>query len=261
MLQSSSPEIRELGELANAFASRSYSPYSGQQSGCVALLSDGTWVPGVRVENASYPLLISATLNALTTAIAEDRWDFVAFVSSDPISHVERDLLEPFLGGLNVDANVVIWDGALPRLGDGLRAVHADVIGDDASGLGWARRTAASAWTPESDFPVGCILGSSTGGYTKGVNVEHPDWNLGICAERNALGTAITYGLDRVDSIYLSCLKDPAGTPCGACRQVLVEHAAEMRVIMDRTPNPPESTTPAALLPDYFAGETLRDWT
>jgi homotetrameric cytidine deaminase len=250
--------ITDLARLAFEAAARSYVPYSGHRSGCVALLSDGTWVPGVRVENASFPLLIPASLNALTTAVAEGRRDFAAFVSSDPISHVERDLLAPFLDGFIVDGNAALRSESLPVLGQRLEAIQAPAIADDLSGVEQARSAASAALTPASDFPVGCLLGSSSSGYVRGVNVEHPDWNLGLCAERNAVGTAISYGLGRCDVLYLSCLKDPSCTPCGACRQVLVEHAPDMRVLLDRSPDLPDATTPADLLPNYFAGDILR---
>ena len=67
---------------AASIASRSYAPYSGIETACVVLLSDGTWVPGVRVENASFPLLIPAAMNAITTSVAAGRLDVVAAVSN-----------------------------------------------------------------------------------------------------------------------------------------------------------------------------------
>jgi len=266
--------IATLQALAADFAPRSYAPYSENRAACIALLSDGAFVPGVRVENASFPLLISATLNALTTALAEGRKDFVAFVSSRPITHVERDLIEPFLPGAWVEDNVAIrTERRLPEIADVLDAVHkfasldhspgrftghfADAPMNHSAGIAEARNAASSAWVPESDFPVGCILGSAERGYVNGVNVEHPDWNLGLCAERNAVGTAVTYGLDGATTMYLTCLKDPFGTPCGACRQVLVEFGRTLDLVMDRAGHPPEKSTPTMLLPDSFDGQTL----
>lgn len=251
--------LEELERLAQEIAPRSHSPYSKREDGCIALLSDGTYVPGVRVENASFPLLIPAAQNALTTALSEGRDDFVAFVSTAPISHVERDLLEPFLPDVRVRGGAAWVGDTLPRPGRMLVPVHHYTFADDADGIVAARKASESARVPESDFPVGCILGSVDGGYVRGVNVEHPDWNLGLCAERNAMGTAATFGLDDPTAMYLSCLKDPSATPCGACRQVLVEFAPDIRLVMDRGNQAPESTTPAALLPDFFAGRGLRD--
>lgn len=259
MSSSTDPTLEELERLAREIASRSYSPYSRRQGACIALLSDGAYVPGVRVENASFPLLIPATQNALSTAISEGRDDFVAFVSTRPISHVERDLLEPFLPDLHV-SGAAAWRGKnLPRPGRMLSPIRHHSFAGDTDGIAAARKASELARVPESDFPVGCILGSADGGYVRGVNVEHPDWNLGLCAERNAMGTAVTFGLDDPTTMYLTCVKDPSGTPCGACRQVLVELAPDIRLIMDRGTGAPESTTPATLLPDFFAGGALRE--
>jgi homotetrameric cytidine deaminase len=258
MSSKSQHTVSRLEQLADQFASRSYAPYSSRNSACIALLSDGTIVPGVRVENASFPLLISATQNALTTAIAGGRHDFAAFISSRPFTHSERDLLEPYLEGLAVEGNVATSGSPLPPIGNMVDPVHRISYPDDAAGVADAREIAELAWIPESDFPVGCILGSPEGGYVRGVNVEHPDWNLGLCAERNAIGTAVTFGLPEATTMYLTCLKDATGSPCGACRQVLVEHVPDIRLVMDRRPAKAEATTPADLLPHYFAGGSLR---
>jgi len=249
--------VATLRALAVEYAPRSYAPYSTNQVACIALFSDGAYVPGVRVENASFPLLISATLNALTTGLAEGRKDFVAFVSSRPITHVERDLIEPFLTNASVDHDVARTEQPLPAVGEILDPVHHFPDLDHRTGVGEARKAAAAAWVPESNFPVGCILGSPERGYVRGVNVEHPDWNLGLCAERNAVGTAVTFGLDEATRMYISCLKDPTGTPCGACRQVLVEFESTLELVMDRAGHPPEETTPTMLLPYSFDGGAL----
>jgi cytidine deaminase len=246
-----------LEALAAEYARRSYAPYSRNSAACIALLSDGTCVPGVRVENASFPLLISAMMNAVTTSVAEGRDDFVAFVSSRPITHVERDLLEPFMPAVAVDGNRASVQSSLPEVGPILDAIHAFTFVDDRDGIAIARQVATSARVPESDFQVGCVLGSQESGFVKGVNVEHPDWNLGLCAERNAIGTAVTYGLDAATTMYLTCLKDPTGTPCGACRQVLVEFGESLNLVMDRADKTPDRTTPASLLPDSFDGNAL----
>ncbi len=88
--------------------------------------------------------------------------------------------------------------------------------------------------------------------------MEHEDWTRILCAERNALGTAISYGLTGLHTMYLTCLCDPQGTPCGACRQLLTEQAPALVLWMDRGDAPPASATPEALLPGFFSGRTLR---
>jgi homotetrameric cytidine deaminase len=258
-MQHSSPTIlSNLAALAERISERSYSPYSGIERGCVILLSDGAWVPGARVENASYPLLIPAAMNAVTTAVAAGRTDFVAALSNRPFSGADRDYLTAFLPDAEFDGPVAVSSHPLVPVGDCLEALLPDTASGTDDIIELTRRIALRALVPESDFPVGCILETTSGGLVPGCNVEHADWNLTLCAERNAIGTAVTYGLHPWKQLHVSCVKDPTGSPCGACRQVLVEHAPEMPLVMDRGDNIPEIRTGADLLPAYFAGASLR---
>ena len=129
---------------------------------------------------------------------------------------------------------------------------------EPAERVAQARRLAERAYTPASEFPVGALLDVGGGRLVPGVNVEHPDWNRILCAERNALGTAYAYGVaDAISALYLSCPLDPSGTPCGACRQWLVELTPEIPLWMDRSDAPPDKRTPEALLPGSFSGRAI----
>lgn len=250
--------LTKLAGLAESVAEYSYAPYSGNGCGCVILLSDGTWVPGVRVESASFPLLIPAGMNAVTTAIAAGRSDFVAAVSNRGFSGADQDYLSTFFPDAAFSDRTATSSRKLVQIGERLDPlVHADHI-DDATLAELTRRMASRAHVPESNFPVGCILETADGGLIPGCNVEHSDWNLILCAERNAVGTAVTYRLNPWRRLHVSCIKDPSGSPCGACRQVLVEHAPDMPLVMDRGNREPEIRTAADLLPDYFGGTVLR---
>ena len=46
----------------------SHTPYSGQPRSAVALMSNGDWISGVRIENSSYSLVIPAFTAALVSA-------------------------------------------------------------------------------------------------------------------------------------------------------------------------------------------------
>ncbi|KEZ23332.1 cytidine deaminase [Ureaplasma diversum] len=78
-----------------------------------------------------------------------------------------------------------------------------------------------------SNYPVGAIIETDKG-YFNGVNVENGSFGLTICAERNAIGAAISNGAKEVKTVYV-LTKDlnDTGTPCGACRQVISEFANE----------------------------------
>jgi cytidine deaminase len=56
-----------------------------------------------------------------------------------------------------------------------------------------------------------------------GCNVENTSYGLTICAERVAVFNAVASGARRLVAAAV-CTPD-GGTPCGACRQVLLEFA------------------------------------
>ena len=129
---------------------------------------------------------------------------------------------------------------------------------DDAEGVALAEAVARRAYVPESGFPVGCVAEAMDGRLVPGCNVEHADWTRGLCAERVVLAVAKSYGVTGLRRIYLTCPRDPRGTPCGACRQVLAELAPGVPVVLGRGAAPPEVTTPERLLPGAFTGDALR---
>jgi homotetrameric cytidine deaminase len=259
--------LDELRAAAVDVARRAAAPYSRRPSGAALLLSDGLVVRGARVESASYSLVIPAVQNAVTTAVALGRTDFLAVaVSEDSLSDLDAIYIAAFLpDGIQgmasryspAAASLVTLSGdiqpqlALPEF------VSRTGDADPDHGIRLARVTAERAHVPFSRFPVGCIAVYEDGFFVPGVNVEHPDWSLVLCAERNLLGTLVSYGLPRPAAIYLSCLLDPSASPCGACRQILVEQTPFVPVWLDRGSGPAELATPEALLPGSFTGRAL----
>ncbi|MBQ8168474.1 cytidine deaminase [bacterium] len=80
-----------------------------------------------------------------------------------------------------------------------------------------------NAYCPYSKFPVGaCVLTANDKIYT-GCNFENSSFGLTICAERNAIGSAIADGENKVKAIAIYSPNMEDCTPCGACRQVLYE--------------------------------------
>lgn len=253
--------VGQLRRIAREVAPRSHVPFSDRQGAAVALLGDGRWVPGVRVESASFSLVIPPALNALTTAAALGTPDVVAIVASRPFG--AEDVV--YLGGV-IDADwvrvsddaFVRRDAELPRPAEEASPFLPDPVpATPEEGIALARRIAARAVVPESQFPVGCVLVTEEGRLIPGVNVEHSDWSRILCAERNALGTALSYGVLDYRAMYLTCVQDVAGSPCGACRQLLSEWAFDVPLWIDRGDAPPELATPASLLPGGFTGNGL----
>jgi cytidine deaminase len=110
------------------------------------------------------------------------------------------------------------------------------------------------AYAPYSKFPVGAALLCADGTVVTGVNIENAVNGLSLCAERVALFKAISEGKREFVKIAVSCESDHC-RPCGACRQVLHEHAPKLEVLMGNPQGNFTRTTIAELLPDAFTLE------
>lgn len=85
-----------------------------------------------------------------------------------------------------------------------------------------ARAAQRAAYAPYSKFPVGAALLTKSGKVFTGVNVENASYGLTMCAERVAVGKAVSEGHRKFQAIAVVA-PHAALTPCGACRQVLAE--------------------------------------
>lgn len=91
----------------------------------------------------------------------------------------------------------------------------------------FAQEASKNAYAPYSKFSVGaCVLADSGKTYT-GCNFENASYGLSICAERNAVGTAIACGERKIKAIAIFSPNMHDCRPCGACRQVLSEFQDE----------------------------------
>lgn len=87
------------------------------------------------------------------------------------------------------------------------------------------------AHAPYSQFRVGAVLVCKSGEMFVGCNVENISFGLTMCAERVALGSAISNGIDGFDLLVLTADSAEPIVPCGACRQVLAEFNPTLRVV------------------------------
>ncbi len=117
----------------------------------------------------------------------------------------------------------------------------------------------ARAYCPYSEYPVGAAILGKGGRIYAGCNVENAAYGHSICAERSAIVQMVAAG-DRTPIAAVVVTRGPEpGTPCGACRQMLVEFAEDMpiRLMVNGEPERTRTTTLAALLPDAFRPEVL----
>jgi cytidine deaminase len=110
-----------------------------------------------------------------------------------------------------------------------------------------ADAVAARAYAPYSQFFVGAAAQTRDGRVFEGVNVENAAYPLGICAEKTALGKAVSDGVRPGDLEVLAV----TASPCGGCRQWFHEFRVD-RVVYRRANGEIAVVTPAELLPDTF---------
>ncbi len=87
---------------------------------------------------------------------------------------------------------------------------------------------AKTAYTPYSHFRVGAAVRLENDVVIGGCNQENAAYSSCLCAERIALTSAhVQYPGKKITHILLCAIKDnalaPTVTPCGECRQVLIE--------------------------------------
>lgn len=118
-----------------------------------------------------------------------------------------------------------------------------------------ARGASEHAYCRYSNFRVGAAVLTSDGAITRGCNVENASYGLTICAERNAIFSAIAGGSRAIVALSLYTPTPRPATPCGACRQVLAEFGRDA-LIRCACDGPDVMTfTLEALLPARFALE------
>lgn len=89
-----------------------------------------------------------------------------------------------------------------------------------------ARQAAVHSYSPYSQFAVGAALLFADGSVVTGTNVENASYGLTLCAETVAVAKAMGEGT-RGGLAKVAVLGPSSGptTPCGRCRQMLVELA------------------------------------
>lgn len=95
-----------------------------------------------------------------------------------------------------------------------------------------AKKARAQAVAPLSGVTVGAALETADGTIIYGCNVESMIPVLSSCAERTAIFSALAQGHRQFKR--LAVIADFANpiTPCGACRQFILEFAPDVEIIM-----------------------------
>jgi cytidine deaminase len=118
-----------------------------------------------------------------------------------------------------------------------------------------ARAVQLKAYAPYSRFSVGAALEAEDGRIFTGCNVENASYGLTNCAERVALGSAVSAGARKFKRVVVATDAEPPSAPCGACRQVLAEFGD--LAVDSVSPRGKRSWRLAELIPSSFGPKDL----
>jgi cytidine deaminase len=123
-----------------------------------------------------------------------------------------------------------------------------------------AREVRARAYAPYSNFRVGAVVLTEDGQVFEGVNVENASYRLTSCAEQSAIATmAATGSRGPIVAVAVVADGDEPCTPCGACRQTIVEFGPEAIVYASGDGGRPLTRSIAELLPHSFGAARFAD--
>lgn len=89
-----------------------------------------------------------------------------------------------------------------------------------------------NSYSPYSGFRVGAALLTKSGKVYTGCNIEISSYALTLCAERAALFKAVSEGERNFRAIAVATDEDGFTSPCGACRQVIMDLAGDIDFVM-----------------------------
>ena len=123
-----------------------------------------------------------------------------------------------------------------------------------------------NAYAPYSGFSVGAALLTGSGKVYLGCNIENAAFTPGNCAERTAIFKAVSEGERDFAAIAIVGAKKDEEisdycSPCGVCRQVMMEFCdpEKFRVILAKSPDERKTLLLRDLLPYGFSGKNLDD--
>jgi len=117
-----------------------------------------------------------------------------------------------------------------------------------------------NAYAPYSNYHVGACILTKDNKYFIGANIENASYGLTNCAERNAIFQAYSKGYRKEDIEAIAIVSEgkTLATPCGACRQVLVELLEKHTPIVLSNHKTEKITNIQELLPMSFTEGDLK---
>jgi len=118
----------------------------------------------------------------------------------------------------------------------------------------------AHAHAPYSGFKVGAALRAADGSIHAGCNIENAAFPQSQCAEATAIGVLIAAGATWIAEILVVADGPETVSPCGGCRQRLVEFADPATPVHLAGPEGVRATVALGeLLPRAFGWRQVRE--
>ncbi len=205
----------------NTLYERSYTRYSGVPDAVVVAGESGQLYPGVRIENIAFPDTIPAEQAAIFSCLSAGAKPLRLYINEEKRS--PGPFLDYWCTRFHLEIRVQQDIPDLP--------VYQPLL--------FKKRTIEKALddllkkavVPYSHSPVSAILEVKEG-IIGGVNIECVDWRLGLCAERVAIAKALSHGITDFSALHIFSRSGNFCSPCGACRQVILEHLPDVPVYL-----------------------------
>jgi len=106
---------------------------------------------------------------------------------------------------------------------------------------------------------VAAAILTKTGNIYVGVCIDTA-CGLGMCAERNAIANMITHGESRIDKVVAVMPDGRVGSPCGACREFMMQldiNSGEIEILIDLDTE--KTVKLCELVPDWWGKDRFTE--
>jgi cytidine deaminase len=132
-----------------------------------------------------------------------------------------------------------------------------DAAAADRALLDRAREAYAESYVPYSEYRVGAAIATENGEVFVGCNVENANYSNSLHAEEVALGSAVAAGHRSFARVAVSSAARDGVTPCGSCRQTLIELCDPDTPVVCEGEGDPVVYRLGDLVPHAISGATL----
>lgn len=106
---------------------------------------------------------------------------------------------------------------------------------------------------------VGAAILTKNGNVYTGVCIDTAS-TLGMCAERNAIANMITNGESQIDKLVCVTRNGEVGSPCGACREYLMQLDKDSKdIVILRERDTYETIRLEELIPDWWGYDRFNE--